>query len=59
MTLKPCPQCLKKAGKHVEIIVGRFRRAIVCEACGWSTPYARTRGVAEKLWDEAKKPGTH
>lgn len=53
--LKPCPKCRKKAGKPVELTAGRFRHAVACEACGWSTEYARTTGVAEKLWNEAKK----
>jgi transcription elongation factor Elf1 len=52
--LKPCPQCRKKTGMAVELSVGRFRHAVTCTACGWSTAYVRAQGVAEKLWNEAK-----
>jgi len=54
--LKPCPHCGKKAGKLADRIPARFPYAVICGACGWTTDWVRIRGVAEKLWNETKKP---
>jgi len=55
--LKPCPACGKKEGKLVDRRPARFPYAVVCPACGWTTDWVRIAGVAEKLWNDAKKPG--
>jgi hypothetical protein len=57
-TLKACPACGKKEGKLIDRRPARFPFAVHCGACGWSTDYVKLRGVAEKLWNEAKRPGT-
>ena len=57
MTLKACPACGKKQGKVVERRGARFPFYVHCGACGWITESVKLRGVAEKLWNEAKKPG--
>jgi hypothetical protein len=33
-----------------------FRSLFQCCACGWLTEYVKLQAVAEKLWNEAKKP---
>jgi hypothetical protein len=55
MTLKACPACGKKEGKLVDRRPARFPFAVQCGACGWTTESVKIRGVAEKLWNEAKK----
>jgi hypothetical protein len=35
----------------------RFPFAVQCGACGWLTEYVKLPAVAEKLWNEAEKPG--
>jgi hypothetical protein len=54
--LKACPACGKKQGEVAENLGARFPFAVQCRACGWSTEYVKLRGVAEKLWNDAKKP---
>jgi hypothetical protein len=56
MTLKPCPRCGKKQGELVENMGARFPFYVTCRACGWLTEFVKLRAVAEKLWNEAKKP---
>ena len=57
MTLKPCPACRKKQGELVERKGARFPLGVICRACGWATAFVKISGVAEKLWNEAKRPG--
>ncbi len=54
--LKACPACGKKKGEMVENGTARFPYAVQCRGCGWVTPYVKLRDLAEKLWNEAKKP---
>ena len=54
-TLKACPSCGKKEGKLVDRRPARFPYGVICDACGWSTDFVRTPGIAEKLWNEVKK----
>ena len=54
-SLKPCPNCGKKEGKLADRRPARFPYAVICGACGWTTDWVRIAGVAEKLWNEAKK----
>ena len=54
--LKACPNYGKKQGKLADRSLARFPYALVCGACGWTTAWVRLPGVAEKLWNEAKKP---
>lgn len=56
MTLKACPACGKKKGELVERKGSRFPFYACCRACGWITESVKLKGVAEKLWNEAKKP---
>jgi uncharacterized Zn finger protein len=53
--LKACPNCGKKEGKLVERRGARFPFYVHCGACGWATESVKIRGVAEKLWNEAKR----
>src|ERR1051325_3752466 len=55
MALNPCPNCGKRGGKLADRRPARFPFAVVCSAYGWSTNWVRIAGVAEKLWNEAKK----
>jgi uncharacterized Zn finger protein len=54
--LKACPACGKKQGEVVENHGARFPFTVHCRACGWSTPSVKLRVIAEKLWNEARKP---
>jgi hypothetical protein len=54
--LGPCPSCGKKAGEVIELKTGRFRFYVSCKACPFMTAFVKIRGVAVKLWNEAKKP---
>jgi hypothetical protein len=56
MTLKPCPKCGKKEGKLLDRRPSRLPYALQCGACGWLTDFVKLAAVAEKLWNEAKKP---
>lgn len=53
--LGPCPKCGKPEGKVHESSVGKFRHFVMCGNCTWAPPSARTRGIAVKLWNEAKR----
>jgi hypothetical protein len=53
--LKACPNCGKKEGKLADRRPARFLYAVICGACGWTTDWVRIAGVAEKLWNDAKK----
>jgi hypothetical protein len=53
--LKPCPNCGKREGKLADRRPARFPYAVICTACGFTTDWTRLAGVAEKLWNEAKK----
>jgi len=53
--LKACPNCGKKEGKLVDRVPAKFPYAVICGACGFTTDWVRLPGVAEKLWNEAKK----
>jgi hypothetical protein len=55
--LKPCPKCGKREAKLLDRRPARFPFAVQCGACGWLTDFVKLPGVAEKLWNEAKKPG--
>ena len=55
MTLKPCPACGAKKGELVEAAGARFPFHVKCGACGWVTDSVKLLGIAEKLWNEAKK----
>lgn len=55
VTLKGCPACGKDEGKLINRTGARFPFAVTCGACGWSTEHVKLQGVAEKLWNEAKK----
>jgi ssDNA-binding Zn-finger/Zn-ribbon topoisomerase 1 len=52
--LGPCPKCGKREGKMLDIGRGKFRFYVICGACSFMTPVARTEGIAAKLWNEAK-----
>jgi hypothetical protein len=54
--LGPCPQCREPEGEIVELGSGKFRFYGNCRACPFMTSFARTRGVAAKLWNDAKTP---
>jgi hypothetical protein len=34
----------------------RFPFYVTCRACAWLNEFVKLRAVAEKLWNEAKKP---
>lgn len=53
--LGPCPKCGKAEGEVKESKPSRFPFAVYCRACGWWTEHVRLRGVAVKLWNEAKR----
>lgn len=55
-TLKACPSCGKKEGRVVERLGARFPYYAACRACGWATESVKLQAIAEKLWNEAKKP---
>jgi hypothetical protein len=55
--LNACPNCGKKQGKLADRRPARFPYAVICGACGYATDWVRIAAVAEKLWNEAKKPG--
>jgi uncharacterized Zn finger protein len=57
VTLKGCPACGKKQGILAERKGSRSPFYVRCRACGWITESVKLKGVAEKLWNEAKKPG--
>ena len=52
--LAPCPRCGMNGGEVVEDGTSRFRYRVKCSACGWYTEFVSLRGVAVKLWNEAK-----
>jgi transcription elongation factor Elf1 len=52
--LGPCPKCGKRQGVIHESSAGRFRYFVLCGNCAWGPPSARTRGIAVKMWNEAK-----
>jgi hypothetical protein len=58
MNLKPCPACGDKRGELVESKGARFPYAVICKACGRSTPYVKLASVAETLWNDAKRAGS-
>jgi hypothetical protein len=41
-------------GEVLEDGTSRFRHRVKCSACGWFTEFVSLRGVAVKLWNEAK-----
>ncbi len=53
--LKPCLRCGEKDGelKRSEL-PSRFPWNVVCKACGFTTESVKLRGIAVKLWNEAK-----
>jgi hypothetical protein len=54
--LGPRPRCGKRKGAISDAGSGRFRFLAYCSACGFTTESVRVRGVAVKLWNEAKQP---
>jgi hypothetical protein len=52
--LGPCPRCGKCKGEISDAGSGRFRYLAYCPGCGFTTESVRVRGVAVKLWNEAK-----
>jgi hypothetical protein len=54
--LRPCPRCGKPEGALRDAERGQFRFYVVCGACSFMTPVARTEGIALRLWNAAK-PG--
>jgi uncharacterized Zn finger protein len=55
MTLKPCPACGAKKGALVEAVGARFSYHVKCGVCGFVTDSVKLPGIADKLWNEAKK----
>jgi hypothetical protein len=50
--------CVREEGRRSHRAHRRgFQFAVQCHACGWGTEFVKLRGVAEKLWNETKKPG--
>ena len=41
-------------GEVLEDGTSRFRYRVKCKACGWYTEFVSLRGVAVKLWNEAR-----
>jgi hypothetical protein len=51
--LGPCPRCGKLEGL-LSVSGARFSFMVYCQACGFTTEPAKIKGVALKLWNEAK-----
>jgi uncharacterized Zn finger protein len=52
--INPCPRCGKDKGEVKERRPAKFPFYVICHACGFVTSSTKIRGVAVKLWNEAR-----